>query len=128
MKFTTRQKEFKSNLQKAVYELVDENTLLDEIGFKISLIDEPNKNHNSIDDLMRLGLHTNIDLKNRVWKIDEVIGTLTAPSDKFPLWIEVHLLDKKLIELRSSKRFRKFRELQNQEQGYPPFQIKSIDS
>lgn len=123
MKLTSRQKEFRNNLNQAVNKLTGQALELEELNFKISLIEEANKKQNSRDDLMRRWVHEKINFEQEIWTIDSVLGKLTSPKDRFPLWIEIHQIDQRLIELKSSTRFRRFSELQNKEGGFPPFKI-----
>ena len=123
MKLTSRQLEFLNNLNQVINLLIGKESALESLKFKISLAEEAEKNKTSIDDIMSLVAHKDINFDQRIWQIDGVLEKLTAPNDKFPLWIEVRQVDQGIIELRCSTRFRRFSELQNKDQGFPPFKI-----
>ncbi|SDY05138.1 hypothetical protein [Hymenobacter psychrophilus] len=120
-RYTVRQKEFLSNLEKATGELIaaEENDLSP--MFQIVLMEESGRSKSSIDDVMEYGIFRNNNFSEKTMTKYEVVELLTAPNDKFPLWIKIRLDVRGIIELTVSKRFRTFRELHNRETGHPPF-------
>jgi hypothetical protein len=121
--FTTRQNLFLRNLKKAVHSFFPLEDIANRVRFKINPIDEPEKPSTSTDDVMRLWTFKNIDFASRLFSAEEVVKYLTAPPDKFPLWIKVKLSNDGTVELLTSKRFRPFKELLHQGTGHPPFKI-----
>ncbi|MEK6846340.1 MAG: hypothetical protein AABY26_06260 [Nanoarchaeota archaeon] len=125
IKLTPRQELIKTNLLKAIFEVSRvslENISIHEIKIKITPVDEPDKNQTSIDDVMNLWFRKDYDY-TKIHSIDEAINCISAPHDKFPLWIKVRADYDMNFELQTSKRYRIYRELSNHEKGYPPFEI-----
>lgn len=121
---------FKENLLKTLEEIKPAATIpFQEYKFAITLVSEQEKDYDSTDDLMRLWVLTEQKVKNRLFSLDDVISLLSAPSERFPLWIHVHqqkmMGDYPVIELKTSLRFRKPSQLHHQETGHPPFIYKS---
>lgn len=87
---------------------------------------ELDKKHDSIDDLMRLGMFTDINIKGKEFDMDTLIKMLgAAPHSTFPMWINVSVIkikeDEILFIVEMSLRFRLPKIIQNQETGHPPF-------
>lgn len=80
-----------------------------------------------MDDVMHYWVHKNRDFQTNQFSLDETVDLLTAPRDQFPLWIEIEFKESiegdTVFSLNSSRRFRKYKELKNQDEGYPPFKI-----
>jgi len=117
---------FSQNLQKAIQEI----TLLENISsinykFWINPIIEPGKNLQAKDEMMRLNILNDSQVKGKTFTMDEVVSILTFFSPLVPIWINCKLVrqtDKEIeIQLDCSLRLRKPSLLRNQELGYPPF-------
>jgi len=94
--------------------------------FKITPNPEPDKKHDSTDDLMRLGMYTDENIKGREFDLDTTIQMLSAaPHSKYPLWINISMIEDNeknvLFDVEISLRFRLPKTLSNQETGHPPF-------
>ncbi|QNE40022.1 hypothetical protein F1C16_10855 [Hymenobacter sp. NBH84] len=119
--YTEKQRVFLSNLEKVVFNFTASRIACEQTKFRIILIDEPGKQNTSIDDLMNNVIFRKSNFAGRNFGAEEVVKLLTAPIDKFPLWIKIRLGEDMVCELSISKRFRPFRELLHQETGHPPF-------
>ncbi len=94
--------------------------------FRITTNLESNKKHNSIDDLMRLVMYTEKNIKNREFDLDATIRMLSAaPHSRYPLWVNISMIEEDeseiLFDVEISLRFRLPKTLFNQETGHPPF-------
>lgn len=94
--------------------------------FKITPNLEPDKKHDSTDDLMRLGMYTDKNIYNKEFDLDTTIQMLSAaPHSKYPLWVNVSMIEESantvLFDVEISLRFRLPKTLSNQETGHPPF-------
>lgn len=121
---TNRQKKIKENFLLAISDLIKRPVKeidIHNIRIKISPIDEPKKEQTSIDDAMNLWFRKDYDY-NKIHKIEEAIQCITAPNDKFPLWIKIKERSYLFFEILISKRYRSYRELFNT-QKYPPFEL-----
>ena len=121
---------FKNNLLTALKEipLFNENIEGKTLMFIISIDKELGKNHNSDDDIMRLGtLLFSEGIENKEFELDRTVDMLNFTGIRFPLWAEVSLYEIKgdsiIIKIRTSSRFRKPSELFYKETGHPPFKV-----
>lgn len=97
-----------------------------EFRFRITPNPEPDKNHNSTDDFMRLVMYTDKNIKGKEFSLDTTILMLSAaPHSRYPLWINISMImenEKDIIfDAEISLRFRLPKILSNQESGHPPF-------
>jgi hypothetical protein len=120
-KYTARQTAFLHHLEKVTEALRRPEDMETPVQFRIIPVDEPGKHYSSRDDWMESILFRRHDFTTKILNSHEVVQLLTAPHDRFPLWIKTRLGDDGLIELWISKRFRPYRELLHQDAGYPPF-------
>lgn len=121
---------FKENLLAAVESipLFRENRVGKAVKFIISVDKESDKNHNSSDDLMRLGtLLFSEDINNKEFELDSIINMLVHPRRYFPLWADVSIHEIKsdsiIIKVKTSSRFRRSSELHNKDTNHPPFKV-----
>ena len=94
--------------------------------FRIEPNPESDKRHNSIDDLMRLGMYTEKNIKGREVDLTTLTTMLSsAPHSRFPLWVNISVSELRkeeiVFEVEMSLRFRVPRVLYNQDTGHPPF-------
>ena len=125
---TEPQQKIKINLISAISEIIQlskNNLALNDIKLKITPVDEFGKTQTSVDDTMNLWFRKEYDY-GKILKINEAVSCITAPHDKFPLWVKIKEIDKMTFELFTSKRYRSYKQLQNQETKYPPFQVIKI--
>jgi hypothetical protein len=121
--------QFKSNLLHTIEEAVGKlgNKTLQ---FMIFPIKEENVKYNSTDDVARLRILTDENLKKQ-FTLDEVVALLSLPNYKYPLWIKVILSEQTdenvIFELRISMRFRTPTQLKYIEEGYPPFVYEQLE-
>ena len=67
--------------------------------FRITPNFEPDKRHNSIDDLMRLGMYTEKNIKGREVDLTTLTKMLSsAPHSRFPLWVNISVSEMTLGE------------------------------
>lgn len=117
---------FKDNLIKAVNEILDYNNI-DILVFKLKIVPiyEPNKNLDSLDDIMRLIIFSEKNIGGKIFSIDEVVKLMTVHQPLIPVWINVTYLEtidnEALFKLETSLRVRKPSVLRNAETGHPPF-------
>lgn len=116
---------FRDNFIKSVKELTQNNTDLEECKFILVLAKEENVKYNSKDDFMRLSLNNVENLKEKALTMDKLIRILSPLSPLYPLWIEISYKDRenKIIEVKTSLRFRKPSELKHKETDHPPFMV-----
>jgi hypothetical protein len=118
---------FKENLLKVLDEIsVTMNTKLNrDYKFIVVPVQEEGKSYNSKDDVMRLWLFSDSNIKGKYFDIDSVVDLFSGLEPLYPLWINVSVKENhdeiKTIELQTSLRFRKPSELQNQDTGHAPF-------
>ncbi|MBD5541503.1 MAG: hypothetical protein HDR00_10010 [Lachnospiraceae bacterium] len=65
-------------------------------------------------------------VKNKLLEKKDVLRILSGWRSTFPLWIDMSLDsydEKPIVQLKCSCRFRKSKELHNQDLGFPPFRI-----
>lgn len=113
-------KEFRDNLLCA---LSEKNINGEEQNYIITPVIEKGKKYNSLDDYMRLTLFTKENLNGRTLDLESVVKIFASLEPYFPLWIDIYILEKNIVELRTSLRFRKPSELSRKETGHPPFKI-----
>lgn len=116
---------FKEHLVKTIKELTTDETERKTQKFRITAIHEVNKKLNSTDDMARLWLLSDKNIKGRSMTMDQVIDLFSGLSPLFPIWINVSIerIEDGCItfELETSMRFRKPTLLHNQETEHPPF-------
>lgn len=118
---------FKENLIKVLDEIsVTMNTKLNkDYKFIVTPVQEEDKSHNSKDDVMRLWLFSDSNIKGKYFNLDSVVDLFSGLEPLYPLWINVSVKEVhdeiNTIELQTSLRFRKPSELQNQDTGHAPF-------
>lgn len=95
--------------------------------FKVVPIQEEGKTYNSKDDVMRLWIFSENNIKDKLLSFDTVLKLFSGLDPLYPLWINVvyrgMVEESHLIELQTSLRFRKPSQLQNQETGHAPFKV-----
>ena len=118
---------FKENLIKVLDEIsVTMNTKLNkDYKFIVTPVQEEDKSHNSKDDVMRLWLFSDSNIKGKYFNLDSVVDLFSGLEPLYPLWINVSVKEIhdeiNTIELQTSLRFRKPSELQNQDTSHAPF-------
>ncbi len=118
---------FKENFLKVLEEIsVNKNIKLNkDCRFLIIPQQEEGKSHNSKDDVMRLWLFSDKNIKDKYLSFNSVIDLFCGLEPLYPLWINVSVKEMEeevnTIELHTSLRFRKPSELQNKDTGHPPF-------
>lgn len=130
MKINKMNKEiFKDNLLKTLDELSLQLNIeiKDNYRFIIIPVLEKDKPYSNKDDIMRLWVLSERNLKDRYFDLNALIKLFSGFEPYFPLWINVMLRkvdgESIVIELHTSLRFRKPSEIHNVETGHPPFRI-----
>lgn len=94
-----------------------------EKNYIIRPIMEEGKKYNSRDDFIRLNVFPPQKISNYVFDFTEIIQRFSIMEPYYPLWIDVCPINKNIVELRTSLRFRKPSEIQRKETGHPPFKL-----
>ena len=123
----TNREIFRDNLLSTVEEIFAKKNINPDKSYKfmITTIKEDGKPLSSKDDVMRLIVLSEKNIKNRFFNLEEVIDLLSCLDPVYPLWVRVLIKEEQnhtiLLELQTSLRFRKPKELRNKETGHPPF-------
>lgn len=122
------EKIFKYNLERTIEEIKVQNGIESQnYLFIINPIKESGKPLNSKDDVMRLNILSEKNIKGKSFNINEVVALLTFYSPLVPIWIEVRLKNieenEAVFQLNCSLRLRKPSLLRNQETEHPPFKV-----
>lgn len=120
-----RESFFLDNFRKSLSILLSNNDLkYNTLKFKLTPTEETNKPSNLGGDFLR-SRHWSRKapgFDRSDWSFHEVLDIISLGMNLFPLWIELYLYEN-YIELKFSKRFRKYRDLHNVQYGLPPFKI-----
>lgn len=73
----------------------------------VKMLEEKGKKYNSIDDFVRLSVFPLDKISNYIFTLDEIVKRFSIFEPYYPLWIDVYVKEKDIIELRTSLRFRK---------------------
>lgn len=120
-----RELKFIENFQSSLYLLLKTEILdFDSMLFKLSPIDEEYKPKGLGGDFLRSRHWSRIspDFNKSDWTFNEVLDILQTGFNNFPLWVELQHVDD-FVEVRFSKRYRKYRDLHNKEFDFPPFRV-----
>ncbi|WFR63804.1 hypothetical protein P9222_05960 [Paenibacillus amylolyticus] len=109
---------------------LDEIKIRDHLKYEdVSLVIEPvfesDKSLNGADEIMRLVVLTEDNVRNRRFTVDEAVDLLCWRLPLVPLWIDVSLVEvvrnEGVFKLACSLRLRKPTELLHTETGHAPF-------
>ncbi|MBQ8527042.1 MAG: hypothetical protein IJ429_01085 [Lachnospiraceae bacterium] len=84
---------------------------------------EEGKKYSSKDDFVRLNVFPIDKISKRVFTFDEIVERFSVLEPLYPLWIDIYISEKKVIELHTSMRFRTPSELKRTERSKQPFKI-----
>ena len=116
---------FRKNLLSAINEITGSPLQEKIYRFTITPVKENNVKYNSPDDIARLWILAEENIKNRILSLDAVVSTLSYSHERYPLWIKIQLAEDTenhiLFNLDVSMRCRKPSQLKHTETGHPPF-------
>lgn len=87
----------------------------------ISPVFEEGKKYTSKDDFVRLNVFPIEKIKGNTYSFDEVGQRFSVIEPYYPIWIDVHVKEPGIIELKTSMRYRRPSELWRRETGREPF-------
>lgn len=117
---------FKENLLKTIEEISNKKCLkFTECRFLIEPVKEKDKPLNGADDMMRLNILSENNIKNKRLTLSSTVNVLCGLQPLVPIWINVIFVEQDestaIFKLQCSLRFRKPSLLRNVESGHAPF-------
>lgn len=117
---------FRQNLLLSIKDVLDvEMVCEEEIGIEIVPVFEKDKPLMAQDEIMRLVILSDKNIKGKILTIDQTVNLLAGSQPLVPIWIDVSFKGKVsnliIIVLETSLRMRKPSLLRNAESGHPPF-------
>lgn len=117
---------FGENLQKTIEEISEKKGLkFTDSKFVIEPVREEDKPLNGADEMMRLNILSEENIRNKRLTLDNAVNILCGLQPLVPIWIDVHFVEMNentaIFKLRCSLRFRKPTLLRYVETGHAPF-------
>ncbi len=119
--------EFIENFKKVLAKIAPNTSDIETLRFKLTPVSEPNKTRGQGGwTALLVYIFKHRDFETSTFNLEEPLIFLSQVNDRFPLWIHVYSSNGK-IELKFSKRYRRFKELHHHDTGHPPFKIIQVN-
>jgi len=119
--------DFEENFHKALGELVGGKNSYNDYTFEVIADIREDRHYTSKDDfnLPVFRKHTEIPLIHTCEHLFLILKLFAEPEHLYPMNVELSLKKNtdKVICVKLDPRYRKFRDLKNQETGHPPFKV-----